>query len=207
MNNTISNTHFYSCNISSYTPPGNPQSTPTTRYEEYFEDSDDLGFSEPTSFKNKETNVHRPGYKDWTLFNKDLNIVAGDVNTGRFFADADASVVADQGSVSEGYRNESVAWEAEQGQEVSGNEFYGPVQEAVQGAVKASAFETVRAATQDYESWLSRPSLHYEEDSSILKPLEKWAITYERHESIAYRLEQPAYPTQYYQQQPIYQHQ
>jgi hypothetical protein len=145
-------------------------------------------------FENEDSNTPRKDYKDFILFD-DTHHPA--LYTNNFFADADASTKADHGSIYE----EKHSGITQIGQDVSyANQrtppspraiFYDAVRDAVQQSVN-EAITTALASDYDEQSQYaysrSPPATPY------LRPLELWEHTYERHESIAYRFEQPPYP-------------
>lgn len=151
-------------------------------------DFEDSGF-----FENEESNTPRADYQDFILFSQPAN---NSFHTSNFFADADSSTVANPGSFYERENSE----ETQVGRDVSYTaqntpppraEFFDAVRDAIQQSVNEAI--TV-AITQNYEDQSqhsrSPPPTPY------LRPLELWEHSYERHEAIAYRFEQPPHLVQ-----------
>jgi len=163
---------------------GNLQASPATGLDSTtFEDS---GF-----FEDDETNprTNRHDYKDWILYNNDLPAL----NTDDFFADLDASTKANHSSIYDGTNNESTTYIERscvydaQEDKFRRTNIYDSVYEAVHEWVDQSIYEAINDFDIRSQPDYSRPS----HDPTVLSPLEKWANAYERHESIAYRSEQP----------------
>jgi hypothetical protein len=152
----------------------------------------DSGFFD---WEDDETNPYRHDYKDFVLFTGDIPIVS----TDNFFADLDASANTNHGSVYAGL-NESTSYAARgpvdgaQTEEYRRNTFYDPVHEAVQQSI------AICKALNDFEIQSQPDHARPSHNAPIFNPLEKWANTFERHESIAYRLEQPSNPPRPLQQ-------
>jgi len=172
--------------------PGNLEYTPATAVDDF----NDSGFFETDIVKTVQAN-----YKDWALFEDEL--VDVDVDTSRFFADIDASIIAHNGSVSE--RNESEnstlfeSGVADNHQAPNRPKWlpYDPVHEAVQEAAQQAVGEAVREAMKQINFDADGEANNYgneDSESSTHTPIETWVNTYHRHEYIAYLLEQPSYP-------------
>jgi len=152
----------------------------------------DSGFFD---WEDAETNPYRHDYKDWVLFDGEIPIVS----TDNFFADLDASASANHGSNGlNAERASSAGRGAVDGAQIEENRrttFYDPVHEAVQQSI------AICKALNDFESQSQPDHTRPSYDTPTRTPLEKWANTYERHESIAYRLEQSPSPPRPRQQQ------
>jgi len=177
----------------------NLEYTPATT----FEDFNDCGF-----FENDIASTVRAEYKDWTLYNDELV----DVDTSRFFADIDASVIAHNGSVYERTESENstIMESGATGNPQAPNRMesipYDPVheavqkmareavQEAVQQVMKQDNFDVARDAKGDFKFLTHRHQRAQDSEPTILCRLETWVSTRHRHEYIAYLLEQPPYP-------------
>lgn len=150
----------------------------------------DSGFDD---WEDDETNPNRHDYKDWILFEGDIPIVS----TDNFFADLDASANANHCSVnnkSNSYAGQEAVHGAQN--EEHGRTTYDPVHEAVQQSI------ALCKALNDFEIQSQPDQARPSHDAPNLSPLQKWTNTYERHESIAYRLEQPPSPLQQHSRQP-----
>jgi hypothetical protein len=174
-------------------PRSNLQESPATAI--------DATNSNNTSFcdcEDDKAKPHRYEYKDWILFDGDPPILS----TENFFADLDASTNPNHGSITARVNNESTSYneraatyDAQAGQSRR-TTFYDPVHDAVQQSIDQSIYK----ALSDFEV-RSKPDYSpplYEKPN--LNPLENWYNTYERHESIAYRLELPPNPARPQQQ-------
>jgi hypothetical protein len=171
--------------------PGNLQYTPATAVDDF----NDIGF-----FETNIANTVQANYKDWALFEDELIDV--DVDTSRFFADIDASIIAHNGSVSEMTESENSTI-MESG--VPNNRQapnrpkwlpYDPVHEAVQEATQQAVGEAVREAMKQINFNAAGEANNYGNEyseSSTHTPIETWANTCHRHEYIAYLLEQDSY--------------
>ncbi len=160
------------------------QASPTTGIDST--NFNDSGFYD---YEHDETNPYRHDYKDWILFNGDIPLL----NTDNFFADLDASTKANHGSICDGVSNESASFTERgtvynsQNEQNRRTSFYDPVHGAVRQPIDQSVLDALGAFEIRSQPDYSRPS----HQTPILNPLDKWYNTYERHESIAYRLEQP----------------
>jgi len=175
-----------------YVVQGNLKESPATGIDST--NFNDSGFFD---WEDDETNPYRYDYKDWVLFEGDIPIV----NTENFFADLDASTNADRASVHGGLHDESTSYTGRgavygtQTEESRRTAFYDPVYESIQQSI------AICKALNDFEIQSKPDHARPSHKASNLHPLEKWAKTYERHESIAYRLEQPSTPPRPFQQQ------
>jgi hypothetical protein len=172
--------------------PYNLQYTPATAVEDFH----DSGF-----FETDIANTVQANYKDWALFEDELIDV--DVDTSRFFADIDASIIAHNGSVPERTESENStiieSGVADNRQAPNRTKWlpYDPVHEAVQEATQQAVGEAVREAMKQINFDADGDANNYgNEDSeySTHTPIETWANTCHRHEYIAYLLDQPSYP-------------
>jgi len=166
---------------------GNLQKSPATGIDST--NFNDSGFFD---WEDDETNPYRHDYKDWILFEGDIPIVS----TDSFFAELDAIPNANHRSVS-GESTSSAgrgAVDSSRIEEYRRITFYDPVHEAVQQSV------ALCKALNDFEIQSKPDHARPSHDALNISPLEKWASTYERHESIAYRLEQPPNPPHTLQQ-------
>lgn len=168
---------------------GNLQESPATGIDSA--NFNDSGFFD---WEDDETNPYRHDYKDWILFEGDIPIVS----TDNFFADLDASANANHRSVNDestSYAGRGAVHGA-QTEEYRRTTFYDPVHEAVQQSI------ALCKALNDFEIQSQPDQARPSHDAPNLSPLQKWTNTYERHESIAYRLEQPPSPLQQHSRQP-----
>jgi hypothetical protein len=168
--------------------PANLQYTPATAVDDF----NDSGF-----FETNIANTVQANYKDWSLFEDELLDV--DVDTSRFFADIDASIIAHNGSVSESAESENYtiveSEAAGDRQPPNGTKWfpYDPVHEAVQEATQQAVGEAVREAMKQINFDVAGETNNYgneDSESSTHTPIETWANTCHRHEYIAYLLEQ-----------------
>jgi hypothetical protein len=171
--------------------PGNFQYTPATAVDDF----NDSGFFETDIAKTVQAN-----YKDWALFEDELIDI--DVDTSRFFADIDASIIAHNGSVSErtGSENSTIieSGVADNRQAPNRTKWlpYDPVHEAVQEATQQAVGEAVREAMKQINFDAAGDAINYgneDSESSTHTPIETWANTCHRHEYIACLLEQDSY--------------
>jgi hypothetical protein len=172
--------------------PYNVEYTPATAVDDF----NDSGF-----FETDIANTVQANYKDWALFEDEL--VDVDVDTSRFFADIDASIIAHNGSVSERTESEnSIIIEsgvADNRQAPNGTKWlaYDPVHEAVQEATQQAVGEAVREAMMQINFDAAGEANNYgneDSESSTHTLIETWVNTCHRHEYIAYLLQQPSYP-------------
>jgi hypothetical protein len=141
-------------------------------------------FNDSGFFENEEDNIPQTEYRDFILFDN-VGLTQDALN---LFADVDASIVANQGSV----HNESNNGATVQIEQVTSNaaqqsptRFYDTVRESV------SINEAVFSALSNNYDDPSQPTPLKCPPTPYLRPLELWENTFERHESIAYRFEQP----------------
>jgi len=140
-------------------------------------DFDDSGFVDGAESAQPVNN-----YKDFILFPDDEP-----------FIDEDASMVSNHGSIYNGMNNERAAYIAKYtsfnyDEEKPVTSF----REAVIGAIEQSVSEAVEEGQQPPD----RPSLFSNFESTTgPSMLSQWATTDHRHEIIAYRYEQPPYPS------------
>jgi len=166
--------------------PGNLQYTPATAVDDF----NDSGF-----FETDIANTVQANYKDWALFDDELV----DVDTSRFFADIDASIIAHNGSVSERTESENStiveSGAADNRQALNRMRWlpYDPVHEAVQEATQQAVREAMKQVNFDAAGEANNHR-NQDSESSMHTPIETWANTCHRHEYIAYLLEQTAYP-------------
>lgn len=140
-------------------------------------------FNDSGFFENEDSNTPRVDYQDFVLFSN----VDPTLEAYNFFADADASVVVNHGSVA-GSNNETVRIERS-------------TSYASQRNPPCRSDDAVREAATFNKSVLAVVDSNYDARSQsgqlkcpptpYLRPLELWERTFERHESIAYRFEQP----------------
>jgi hypothetical protein len=177
-------------------PQGIVQASPATGIDSA--NFNDSGFYD-YDYENDETNLHRYNYKDFILFKGDIP----NLNTDNFFADLDASTKANHGSIYDGVNDEGTsliergAVDDSQSEQNRRTTFYDPVHEAAQQPIDQSVLDALSDFEIRSQPDYSRQSHH----TPILSPLDKWYNTYERHESLAYRLEQPSNPPRPLQQQ------
>jgi hypothetical protein len=167
---------------------GNLQESPATGIDSA--NFNDSGFDD---WEDDETNPYRHDYKDWILFEGDIPIVS----TDNFFADLDASANPNHRSVNDSstsYAGRGAVYDAQT--EEYRRTTYDPVYEAVQQSI------ALCKALNDFEIQSQPDQARPSYDAPNLSPLQKWTNTYERHESIAYRLEQPPSPLQQHSRQP-----
>lgn len=156
------------------------QGSPSPRFK-------DSGF-----FENEESNTPRADYQDFILFSRPADTYFRTDS----FANASSSTVGNQGSFYEGENSEDTRIGRDvpfTNQHTSPRraEFFDAVRDAIQQPVNEAITATL---TQIYENQSqhsrSPPPTPY------LRPLELWEHSYERHESIAYRFEQPPHQVQ-----------
>lgn len=171
--------------------PANLQYTPATVVDDF----NDSGF-----FKTNIANTVQANYKDWSLFEDELIDV--DVDTSRFFAEIDSSIIAHNGSVSERTesKNSAIVESLAAGDRQPPNRTkqlpYDPVHEAIQEATQQAVGEAVREAMKQINLDTAGETNNYgneDLESSTHTPIETWANTCHRHEYIAYLLEQDSY--------------
>jgi len=140
-------------------------------------------FHDSGFFENEGYNTPRIDFHDFILFN-DLDLTRDACN---LFADADASTIAHQGSVHNGSNNEATA----QIERVTANaaQQSPPLYDAVREPVSIN--EAVFSALSNNYDDRSQSTSNKCPPTPYLRPLELWENTFERHESIAYRFEQP----------------
>ena len=156
-------------------PKGNPQASPATGIETSFDDS---GFCDCED----ETNVRRHDYKDWILFPGPYPLV----DTDSFFADLESSTKVNR----EGESASSVEQEAADRSQNRPRTFYDPVHDAARDAIDQSVYEAINDYNTRWQPDYSRPAY----DPPIPSPFQRWYSSYEKHESLAYRLSQPSNP-------------
>lgn len=171
--------------------PGNLQDTPATVVDD---------FNDSSFFKANIANTVQANYKDWALFEDGpINV---DVDTSRFFADIDSTIIAHNGSVSERTESENSAVieteVADNRQPPNHTNWlpYNPFHEAVQEATQQAVGEAVREAMKQINFNAAGKANNYgneDAESSTHTPIETWANTCHRHEYIAYLLEQDSY--------------
>jgi hypothetical protein len=156
-------------------PQGNIQASPATGIETSFNDS---GFCDC----EVETSARRYDYEDWVLFPAQYPLV----NTDNFFeSDLESSTKVNI----EGEIISTSEREAAYRSQNRRSTFYDPVHDAARGAIDQSVYE----AMNDYNA---RSQLDYSRpyDAPIPNPFQRWYSSYEKHESLAYRLSQPSNP-------------
>jgi hypothetical protein len=141
-------------------------------------------FNDSDFFENEEYNTPRIDFHDFILFNNfDLTR-----DTYNLFADTDASTIAHQGSVYNGSNNEATV-QIERVTSIAAAQQSPPLYDAVREAISINeaVFPALSNNCDDRSQSISTkcPPTPY------LRPLELWENTFERHESIAYRFEQP----------------
>jgi hypothetical protein len=156
-------------------PPGNLQASPDTGLETSFNDS---GFCDC----EEETTSHRYNYKDWILFPEDIPLVSID----NFFADLESPTKLNGIKESTSNNEREAAYRAQN----RPSTFYDPVHEAARVAIDDSVYTAMNDYNAQFQSGYSR--LPY--DAPIPHPFQRWYSTFEKHESLAYRLSQPSNP-------------
>lgn len=156
-------------------PQGKLQASPDTGIETSFNDS---GFCDC----EEETTSHRYNYEDWILFPEDIPLVS----TDNFFADLESSTKVN--GVKESTPNDGR--EAAYGARNRRSTYDEPVHEAARVAIDDSVY----AAINDYNAQSQPDYSHPSYDAPIPHPFQRWSSTYEKHESLAYRLSQPSNP-------------
>lgn len=152
-------------------PRGTQQASPATGIETNFNDS---GFCDC----DEETRSQRYDYEDFILFPGDIPLLS----TDNFFADLD-------NFNRDGVNHEStvnIQREAAYRARNRRSTTYDPVHEAARQAIDHSVYDAINDFNVRSQPDAS-PPYH---DSSITSPFQKWYSTYEKHESLAYRLSQ-----------------
>jgi hypothetical protein len=157
-------------------PQGNLQASPATGIDTNFNDS---GFCDC----EEEPNSRRYDYEDWILFPGEIPLVS----TDNFFADLDVSMKGSHDGVYENTSNieRETAYRAQNRRSTT---FYDPVHEAARASIDQSVYGAINSYNVQSQPDYSRPAY----DAPIPSPFQRWHNTYEKHESLAYRLSQPS---------------
>jgi hypothetical protein len=147
-------------------------------------------FEDSGFFENEDTNTPRADYQDFILFNNQEYATS---SKHHLFADANASTKGNHGSVHDGAPDEMV----QIGRDVlHASQRTPPLHragffDAVRDAVHQSVDDAVTVALINNYDGDSQSHSRSPPPTPYLRPLELWENTYQRHESIAYRYEQP----------------
>lgn len=155
-------------------PQGNLQGSPATGIETNF----DSGFCDCED----ETNARRHDYEDWILFPGQIPLAS----TDNFFADLESSTKVNRG----GEITSNTERKAAYGAQNRRSSFYDPVHEAAHAAIDQSVYDAINDYNTRSQPDYPRPSY----DAPIPHSFQRWYSTYEKHESLAYRLSQPPNP-------------
>jgi hypothetical protein len=174
-NNTTNEHPNQGSKVPEFSPQGNLQASPDTGIETSFNDS---GFCDC----EEETTSRRYNYEDWILFPEDIPLVS----TDNFFADLESSTKTN--GIKESILNNER--EAAYRTQNHRSTFYDPVREAARVAID----DSVCAALNDYNAQFQPDYSRRSYDAPIPHPFQRWYSTYEKHESLAYRLSQRLNP-------------